>query len=326
MMERRPWEVLVVRRGGRSFAERDAGILAAAGWTTTGVDARGLAGHLRAVREAFRADAVLCWFASVHTIGPLIVARARRIPFVVIPGSYEVAHVPELGYGWQGSAFRRAFVRRLLRGATSVVAVSPTIAELIQAAAGVEPVLVPNTAGDVPPPATEPPTYDVVTSAVLATAASRARKGIDLVLDAARACPDLRFLLVGPHQDLDLPVNLTVTGALPPDEAEACLARARVYVQATRGYEAFGSAVLEAMARGLVPVVSDAGSLPWVVGDAGLVIAQDDPGALVEGIRRAIVTGDPAAARARATEVFGADRRRRGLVPLLSAADQGLRR
>lgn len=310
--------VLVLHRAGASFAARDAALLASGGRPTTRIDAQRWTSHLRAIRLTLGADSVLCWFASVHTVVPLLIARVRRIPFVVIPGSYEVAWVPEISYGWQGSVLRRALVRWILRGASDVVAVSPTIADLIRDAGGVEPVLVPNTAGPTPSIVPRPePRFDVVTSAVLATEPARRRKGIDLVLGAARACPDLRFLLVGPHHDLEVPANVHVTGSLPPAEAEACLADAKVYVQATRGYEAFGSAVLEAMARGLVPVVSAVGSLPWVVGSAGVVVPADDVDALVAGIRQALRAGDPGAARERAASEFGAERRRRGLESLL---------
>lgn len=51
-------------------------------------------------------------------------------------------------------------------------------------------------------------------------------------------------------------------------------------------YEGFGLTALEAMACGTPPIVSSRGSLPEVVGEAGLLIEPDDVGALAEAMRR----------------------------------------
>jgi len=49
-------------------------------------------------------------------------------------------------------------------------------------------------------------------------------------------------------------------------------------------YEGFGFPALEAMACGTVPIVSNRSSLPEVVGDVGLQINPDDPGALADAM------------------------------------------
>lgn len=51
-------------------------------------------------------------------------------------------------------------------------------------------------------------------------------------------------------------------------------------------YEGFGLPALEAMACGRATLVSDAGSLPEVVGDAGLVVPADDVEAIAAGLER----------------------------------------
>lgn len=58
-------------------------------------------------------------------------------------------------------------------------------------------------------------------------------------------------------------------------------------------YEGFGLPALEAMACGIVPVVSDRASLPEVVGKVGLQVNPDDPAALSDALR-AVLTADPA--------------------------------
>jgi glycosyltransferase involved in cell wall biosynthesis len=54
-------------------------------------------------------------------------------------------------------------------------------------------------------------------------------------------------------------------------------------------YEGFGLPPLEAMACGTPVVVSDAASLPEVVGDAGLTVAADDVDALAEALARVLL-------------------------------------
>jgi glycosyltransferase involved in cell wall biosynthesis len=49
--------------------------------------------------------------------------------------------------------------------------------------------------------------------------------------------------------------------------------------------EQFGRVVVEAEACGAAALVSDSGSLPWVGGDAAVVVGQDDVEGLVAAIR-----------------------------------------
>jgi glycosyltransferase involved in cell wall biosynthesis len=71
-------------------------------------------------------------------------------------------------------------------------------------------------------------------------------------------------------------------------------------VQASR-HEGFGLSVAEAMLAGNVPVVSAAGALPEVVGDAGVVLDSQVPGPeeLAGGISRALAAEDSDRERAR---------------------------
>jgi glycosyltransferase involved in cell wall biosynthesis len=136
---------------------------------------------------------------------------------------------------------------------------------------------------------------------------------MDLFVAAARRLPGRRFVVVGDFDWPGLPANVTVTGRLDPDSAEQMLGDARVYVQLSRGYEAFGSALLEAMARGATPVVTDVGGMPWVVGDAGWIVPSDDVDAIVAAIEAALECPRPEMSAERALTEFSTARRRSGL-------------
>lgn len=57
-------------------------------------------------------------------------------------------------------------------------------------------------------------------------------------------------------------------------------------------YEGFGLPALEAMACGTPVVVSDRGSLPEVVGDAGSLVNPDDPASIAAGLHRILTDAD----------------------------------
>ena len=113
------------------------------------------------------------------------------------------------------------------------------------------------------------------------------------------------------------PPNVQLTNRLSDEELDDLFRRASVYVQASR-HEGFGMGVAEAMLAGCIPVVTDAGALPEVVGDAGVVVGPE-PEAIAEGVQRALGLGPEAraAARERIATRFPLQVRRDGLLGLV---------
>lgn len=81
---------------------------------------------------------------------------------------------------------------------------------------------------------------------------------------------------------------------LDPAELPAVYNLARVLAHPA-WYEGFGLPPLEAMASGTPVVVSDRSSLPEVVGDAGLIVAADDPEAWRRSLEKVVGDTDLAA-------------------------------
>ena len=84
---------------------------------------------------------------------------------------------------------------------------------------------------------------------------------------------------------------------------------------------AFGLSLAEGMLCGAVPVVTSAGSLPWVAGGTGVVIAAQTPEAVAAGVHAAcaLAPAAGAAARERVLAVFTTQHRRAGLQQLVAS-------
>jgi glycosyltransferase involved in cell wall biosynthesis len=83
--------------------------------------------------------------------------------------------------------------------------------------------------------------------------------------------------------ELRLGSRVRFMGHVPDNRLPALLSRAEVFVYPSH-YEGFGLPPLEAMACGTPVVASNASSLPEVLGDAALLVAPGDTGALAEAI------------------------------------------
>lgn len=124
-------------------------------------------------------------------------------------------------------------------------------------------------------------------------------------------------------RDLDLGGRARFLGFVPDDTLAALYRRAAVLAHPAHD-EGFGFTPAEAMAAGTPVVVSDAGSLPEVVGDAGLRVPPADAAAWATVLAR--VLGDPAlagrlraAGRARAVR-FTPEIQARGTLAAYAAA------
>ena len=281
---------------------------------------------LKAAPAAARTDVVVIWFAGWHAILPATVAWLLRKPVVVITGGYDVANVPEAGYGMQRGGIARIASRWVLRRATRLMANSHSGAREAAIAAPKATVdVVHHGVPDLAPDADlDAPREGALTVGVV-DRANLERKGLSAFAGAAALLPDVPFTLAGRVDDATAATELDPAarqvGRVEDDELARLYGTAAVYVQASR-HEGFGMAVAEAMAAGCVPVVTASGALPEVVGDTGVVVADPTAEAVADGVRRALTLGSDARrkARARVLEQFTLERRAHGLLATVRAA------
>lgn len=101
----------------------------------------------------------------------------------------------------------------------------------------------------------------------------------------------LRAQIENRARQLGLFEQIDFTGPLSHDEMLRVISKASIVVVPSR-FEGFGLTALEAMALGRAVVSSDAGGLPEVVGDAGILFPASDAKALAEALAELI--SDPA--------------------------------
>jgi glycosyltransferase involved in cell wall biosynthesis len=280
---------------------------------------------LTALRRVRRSEVLVVWFASWHALVPLLLARLLRRPSLLIVGGFDTADLPEIGYGYQQGGTRRRLARACMRLATRLMTNSEYSRDELRRNAGFDATVVHHGLSD---PFGSLPRGERERLAITVSNVARIaleRKGLRPFVEAGAQVPDVELVLVGKPVDdaadllrsLAAP-NVRLAGRLSDQELDDLYRRAAVYVQASR-HEGFGMGVAEAMLAGCIPVITAAGALPEVVGEAGVRIDAPSPEAIGEGIRRALELGPEAraAARDRIVEEFPLSRRRDGLLQLV---------
>jgi len=239
-------------------------------------------------RKFRNSDVAFIWFGDTWALSAVFLAKLLGKRTIIVAGGYDVANEPSIDYGMLSRKFMRFVPMMAFRKCDRVLAVSHFIKKeadrLVDDPAKVEVVYngvdlsrfrdlglereLNTTIGNVTPRA-----YRV--------------KGMESFLRAAETLPGERFALIG-RTDLGMDVpkkdNLELPGYTSGDDLVRLLNRSKHYLQLSYR-ESFGIAVVEAMACGCVPIVTDRGALPEVVGDAGYVIPYGDSSKLAEMIR-----------------------------------------
>lgn len=284
--------------------------------------------QLRRVLAAFKPDLLHLHLPNPSSFAALLLAQARRLPWVV----HWHADVPADAPDWRLRAAYRAyrpFEQAMLRRARAIIATSQPYLDASSALAPwrSKVSVVPLGIGPAPAAlATEP--WPLPTGLRLLAVGRLSRyKGFDVLLAALVQVPDASLVLVGAGEcerelraqalELGLQDRVGFAGALDDDRLASAYASADALVLPSidRG-EAFGLVLLEAMRAGLPAVASEvAGSgIGFVVedGKCGLLVPPRDAGALASALSR---LEDPAlrarmgtAAHARWADAFTLER------------------
>ncbi|MFA5247901.1 MAG: glycosyltransferase [Candidatus Paceibacterota bacterium] len=271
-----------------------------------------------------KSNLVWVWFADCPALPLVIIAKIFNIPTAVNVGGFEVSGISEINYGNQLKPIRGYVSRWIIRNATEIIVPSPVYnVKTLKVGIGIKLmdntfalpeddyyfenyylthtmahiITIPNWVDtetcDIPLPQKE----DLAVTAVCSKHAY-AYKGISIFQEASK----------------NILYNTKILEHLPRKEYEDYLKRAKVYCQLSRD-ETFGISLVEAMAYGCVPVVSDKGALPWIVEDTGIIVPYGDVTATINAINKAM-TMDGSKARERA-RYFSRERKQESVKQLI---------
>jgi glycosyltransferase involved in cell wall biosynthesis len=118
------------------------------------------------------------------------------------------------------------------------------------------------------------------------------RKGIDLIIEMAKAYPLFKFTVVGGTIN-DIPIdtvpsNVELIDSLTYDKLKSLYAKHEFYLQLSI-CEGFPSAICEAMLCGCIPIGSDVAAIPEIIDNCGFVLKHKDVDALKEVFQSAIL-------------------------------------
>lgn len=237
-------------------------------------------------------DILVVWFASTYSALLVFLGRVLRKKSIVIVGGADVNVDREMGYGMLTSLWKRDIVRYTLRHATHVLPVSKHLQERTRVIGDydggninlVSPGLDPNLW--LPGEKKEP----VILTVATCPTEKRVRiKGVDLLIEAADLLPEVEFTIIGVETELreSLPSNVTI---LPPVKEEKLLGyyqRAKVYCQPSR-IESFSFALAQGMLCECVPVGTNVGGIPEVIGQTGYLVPPENSEALASALKEAL--------------------------------------
>lgn len=274
---------------------------------------------LKAFTGSLWADVTFSWFASPPALVIVLLSKIFRTKSIVVVGGYEVANEPEIGYGGMLNPVTRTMVKFTLKHADKILAVSefskkeilrcssPKDIKLVYHGVDCSKFKPNNKKGDL-----------VITVGTISNDVVKL-KGIEFFVRAAKYLPKVRFIVVGEIKDRSIqhlksvsPSNVQFTGFIPNSKLITLYRRAKVYCQLSLR-ESFGVALAEAMACRCVPVVTDRGAIPEVVGDIGFYVPYGDPGTTARVIKKALRSMKGKKARARIKKNFTFKKREREL-------------
>jgi glycosyltransferase involved in cell wall biosynthesis len=233
-------------------------------------------------------DSVFIWFADYHSFLPVLIAKLLQKKSMLVIGGYDVARMPEYGYGSFHGKLRGFCTLFSMKNSTINLAVSRYVERKVRwIARKANTQLIYNCVNIAENSNIKVVKENlVITVGLIDSERTFYLKGIDTFTEVAKLLPELKFMVIGMSKNLpdrllkNLSENVEIIERVNHSELETYYKKAKVYCQFSRT-ESFGVAIVEAINFGCIPVVTNVGGMPELIGEKGK-IAKRNPDLISE--------------------------------------------
>jgi glycosyltransferase involved in cell wall biosynthesis len=262
------------------------------------------------LRNIWDSQLIYIWFASYHSLLPTLFSKMFNKKSILVIGGHDASKVPEFSYGAHIKKTRSWFVKKSANLASTILTVSEFTNEhffrYVDEANRQKTRVVYNGVDDrflaeIPITKKENIIFTVCGTAKVNILKI---KGVDFFVSLAPFMPDYNFHVYGlsgkakKYLENNLPRNVSILPYSPLDELHREYLRTKIVCQFSH-HEAFGLAMAEAMACKCIPIGSQFGGIPEVIGKAGFLIDEFDVEKAIQAIRQAISNAAELGERAR---------------------------
>ncbi len=227
-------------------------------------------------------DVVFIWFADYHSFFPILFAKVMGKKSFVVIGGYDVANIPEWKYGVFTNRLRSFCAACSMRTCSLNLAVSRYVERKARRIAPKNKIKLIYNCVNLQDTLQENIEKEnlVITVGLIDSERSFYLKGIDSFIETAKLLPQIQFMIIGMSVETqksilqENPENLKIVGLVKHEDLVSYYKRAKVYCQLSRS-ESFGVAVVEAMSFGCIPVVTNVGGLPELIGKSGKIVKRN---------------------------------------------------
>ncbi|MGP8216049.1 MAG: glycosyltransferase family 4 protein [Bacteroidia bacterium] len=260
------------------------------------------------LQQIWTTNLMICYFGGYHSLLPAVFGKIFGKPYLVIVGGTDCVSFPSINYG----NFHKKILGKITCASYNLATcILPVHKSLVQCdysyqdkdfnkqgymnfcqglktpyqviSFGFDPEKWAISSGKIP-------NSFITVAAGLGSEYRVKLKGIDLITEAAKSFPDAHFTIVGSPEGYKLqgnPSNITTYSFVPNDELSNIYGKHEFYIQVSMS-EGFPNAICEAMTCGCVPIGSDVGAIPDIIGDTGFILYKRDTEKFKELLKTAI--------------------------------------
>lgn len=315
--------VVVVYRAKAPFIANDIKILKKF-YSVKQVKYNSIFSTLRIFMELKKSDVCFCWFAGRYALSAVILSKIFNKKSIVVAGGYDAAYVPEIHYGARCNFIVGLISKFVFKHADMILAVSNATKKEVMNWVKPKKLCLVYNGIDENKFRPNGEKEDLILTVGPKQKEKIRLKGLDPFVKSAAFLPEKRFIVIGLSDEAINYLksfkssNVEFIGPSKQDDLINYYQRAKVYCQLSY-HESFGMALAEAMACECVPVVTNRGALPEVVGGAGFSVPYNDPKATADAIKKALVSPEKGKmARKRIISLFSLKKREKELVKIIN--------